>query len=98
MRRAVAGVNSVRSSEDGSIRSIFSGQCLSIENCNGKEAANIVLKECHINDPQAQCEGKNQQWIMNASDQNTLLYSCRPLQSQEDVISWFTPTAEQVER
>ncbi|CAF3456398.1 unnamed protein product, partial [Rotaria sp. Silwood2] len=26
-------------------------------------------RECRINDPQAQCQGKNQQWIINKADQ-----------------------------
>jgi hypothetical protein len=55
-------------SQDGSIRSIFNGQCLSIENCSTREAAYIVLHECHIGDPQVQCQGKNQQWIASTSD------------------------------
>jgi len=55
-------------SQDGSIRSIFNGRCLSIENCNTREAAYIVLNECHIGDPHVQCQGKNQQWISSTSD------------------------------
>jgi hypothetical protein len=56
-------------SQDGSIRSAANGQCLSIESCSTTEAANIVLNECHINDSQAQCQGKNQQWKAGTSDQ-----------------------------
>jgi hypothetical protein len=56
-------------SQDGSIRSVLNGKCLSIENCNTAESTNIVLSECRINDPQAQCQGKNQQWIINTADQ-----------------------------
>jgi hypothetical protein len=55
--------------QDGSIRSVLNGKCLSIENCNTAESANIVLSECRINDSQAQCQGKNQQWTVNAADQ-----------------------------
>ncbi|CAF1427835.1 unnamed protein product, partial [Rotaria sordida] len=58
--------------QDGSIRSMFNGQCLSIESCSTSEAANIVLNECHINDPQAQCQGKNQQWTVNTEDQSII--------------------------
>ena len=54
---------------DGSIRSILNGLCLSIENCATTEAANIVTAECRINDPQAPCQGKNQQWTYNTADQ-----------------------------
>ncbi len=55
--------------QDGSIRSMLNGRCLSIESCSTTEAANIVLNDCHINDPQAQCQGKNQQWTVNTADQ-----------------------------
>jgi hypothetical protein len=56
-------------SQDGSIRSAFNGKCLSIESCNNAENANLVLNECRINDPQAPCQGKNQQWLVNTNDQ-----------------------------
>jgi hypothetical protein len=56
-------------SQDGSIRSVSNGRCLSIENCQTTNPANIVLNDCHINDPQAQCQGKNQQWTAGTSDQ-----------------------------
>jgi hypothetical protein len=55
--------------QDGSIRSGLNGLCLSIESCSTGQNANIVLSECQINDPQAQCQGKNQQWTVNTSDQ-----------------------------
>jgi hypothetical protein len=55
--------------QDGSIRSVFNGRCLSIDECSTYEAAFIVLNECHIGDPQAQCQGKNQQWTAGTSDQ-----------------------------
>ena len=55
--------------QDGSIRSALNGLCLSIENCSTQDLANIVVAECHINDPQAQCQGKNQQWSVNTIDQ-----------------------------
>ena len=55
--------------QDGSIRLAANGLCLSIENCSTAEAANIILSECRINDPQAQCQGKNQQWTYSATDQ-----------------------------
>jgi len=55
-------------SEDGSIRSAYNGRCLSIPHCI-KTATPIVLNECHIGDPQAQCQGKNQQWIARTSNQ-----------------------------
>ena len=55
--------------QDGSIRSALCGLCLSIENCSTQDLANIMVTECHINDPQAQCQGKNQQWTVNTTDQ-----------------------------
>jgi hypothetical protein len=55
--------------QDKSIRSALNGKCLTIENCSTAEITNIVLSECRINDPQAQCQGKNQQWIFNTTDQ-----------------------------
>ncbi len=55
--------------QDGSIRSVLNGRCLSIDSCSTAEAANIVVTECHINDPQAECQGKNQQWTVNTTDQ-----------------------------
>jgi len=54
--------------QDGSIRSVFDGRCLSIAHCNRGETP-IVLNECHIGDPQAQCQGKNQQWTIDTSNQ-----------------------------
>ncbi|UJR24442.1 hypothetical protein I4U23_005818 [Adineta vaga] len=44
--------------EDGSIRSVPDGRCLSIENCDTTDGANIVVADCHINDSQAKCQGK----------------------------------------
>ncbi|CAF3315848.1 unnamed protein product [Rotaria socialis] len=58
--------------QDGSIRSKLNGQCLSIDSCSTSEAANIVVSECQINDPSAQCQGKNQQWTINTSDQSVV--------------------------
>jgi hypothetical protein len=55
--------------QDGSIRSVLNGKCLSIESCSAAESTNIVLSECRINDPQAPCQGKNQQWTINTIDQ-----------------------------
>ena len=55
--------------QDGSIRSVANGLCVSIEDCSTKEEANIILSECRINDPQAPCQGKNQQWTFNEVDQ-----------------------------
>ncbi len=55
--------------QDGSIRSVYNGRCISIKNCSTSQSASIVLNECHIGDPQAQCQGKNQQWIRNATSQ-----------------------------
>lgn len=55
--------------QDGSIRSRFNNYCLSIEDCNTAEAANIVVSPCEINDPKAKCQGKNQQWTHSTTDQ-----------------------------
>ena len=59
----------VYNEQDGSIRSSLNGLCLSIENCNTVDPANIVITQCRIGDPQAQCQGKNQQWTYNTADQ-----------------------------
>jgi hypothetical protein len=56
-------------SQDGSIRSVRNGRCVSIDRCGAYEGANIVLNDCQIGDPKAQCQGKNQQWIRNATNQ-----------------------------
>ncbi|CAF1199229.1 unnamed protein product [Adineta ricciae] len=55
--------------QDGSITD---GRCLSIENCNTEDGANIVVTDCQINDPQAKCQGKNQQWTVNTTDQTII--------------------------
>jgi hypothetical protein len=55
--------------QDGSMRSVYNGRCLSIDRCNTDSNASIVLKDCHIGDPHAQCQGKNQQWTMNITNQ-----------------------------
>jgi len=54
--------------QDGSIRSVCHGRCVSIDNCSTDEAADIVLNDCRIGNPQAQCQGKNQQWISNITN------------------------------
>ncbi len=59
-------------SQDGSIRSTFNGRCLSIVHCSTDVGASIVLNDCQIGDPQAQCQGKNQQWTADSSDQTIL--------------------------
>ena len=56
--------------QDGTIRSAVNSRCLSIDSCNLNEAATIVLTECHVSDPQAQCQGKNQQWTVDPSTQS----------------------------
>jgi hypothetical protein len=59
-------------SHDATIRSVLNGHCLSINNCNTSDGAIVVLNECHINDPQAQCQGRNQQWTITAMDQTVI--------------------------
>ncbi len=59
----------IYNSQDGSIRSVRNGRCVSIDRCSTDEGATVVLSDCHIGDPQAQCQGKNQQWINNATNQ-----------------------------
>ena len=59
----------IYNAQDGSIRSVHNGRCVSIDRCRPYEESDIVLNDCHIGDPQAQCQGKNQQWIMNATNQ-----------------------------
>ncbi len=69
-RRAQWNVN-----QDGSIRSPINDKCLSVMNCNASEEATVVLTECHVNDPQAQCQGLNQQWTLTAMDETVILQS-----------------------
>jgi hypothetical protein len=54
-------------SQDGSIRSVVDGRCLSVDDCNKADGAGIVANDCQIRDPQAKCEGKNQQWSSDTS-------------------------------
>jgi hypothetical protein len=56
--------------QDGSIRSAANNLCLSIEECGTSQRTNIIVSECRINDPQAQCQGKNQQWTYNTGNQS----------------------------
>lgn len=55
--------------QKGSFRSAFNGRCLSVYNCSKMERGIVVLDDCHINDPQALCQGENQQWTVSASNQ-----------------------------
>jgi hypothetical protein len=55
--------------QDGSIRSVFTGRCVSIDHCYTYDTASVVLDDCHIGDPHAECQGKNQQWMRNATNQ-----------------------------
>jgi hypothetical protein len=48
--------------QDKSFRSAVGDRCLSIENCSGSQGADVVVTKCHIGDPQAQCQGRNQLW------------------------------------
>lgn len=59
-------------SQDGSIRSMYNGQCLSVDRCDTGAGVAIVLNDCRIGDPHAQCQGKNQQWTAGTSDQTIL--------------------------
>ncbi len=59
----------IYNAQDGSIRSVHNARCVSIDRCLPYEGSDIVLNDCHIGDPQAQCQGKNQQWVMNAMNQ-----------------------------
>jgi len=54
--------------QDGSIRSVFNGQCLSIDQCDPGDEADIILAGCRIGDPEALCQGKNQQWTIGFAD------------------------------
>ena len=54
---------------DGSFRSVYSGRCVSIEHCRDGQPAHLILDNCHIDDPQAECQGRNQQWTIGTSKQ-----------------------------
>lgn len=55
--------------QDGSIRSVYNGRCLSIDRCSKNRLSYVVLDDCQIGDPQAQCQGKNQQWTYDTTSQ-----------------------------
>jgi hypothetical protein len=59
-------------SQDGSIRSLFNGRCLSIDHCSTKRVVYVLLDDCHIGDPQAECRGKNQQWTVDTSNETII--------------------------
>jgi len=44
-------------SDDGTIRSVYNDQCLSIESCSTSRGANIIVSDCQINDSKAPCAG-----------------------------------------
>jgi hypothetical protein len=58
--------------QDGTIRSLFNGRCLSIVDRTGYGLAYVIIIDCHIDDPQVQYQGKDQQWIYNTSDQTII--------------------------
>ncbi len=58
--------------QDGSIQSLFNGRCLSIVDRTGYGLAYVTINDCHIDDPPAQYQGKDQQWIYNTSDQTII--------------------------
>ncbi len=55
--------------QDGTFRSAFNGRCLSIDRCSMKRETYVVLNDCRIGDPHAQCQGKNQQWTVETAIQ-----------------------------
>ncbi len=59
----------IYNAQDGSIRSVYSGRCVSIDRCVAVGGLDIVLEDCQIGDPTAKCQGKNQQWIRNTTNQ-----------------------------
>ena len=59
----------IYNSQDGTIRSAYNGRCLSIDQCSTRKETYAVLDDCRINDPHAQCKGRNQQWTIHASSQ-----------------------------
>jgi hypothetical protein len=71
--------------QDGSIRSVFNNRCLSVNTCDSVEAADIVLSECHIDDRQTSCQGRNQQWIKTNTDQQTIVSQMNG--------KWFVPVS-----
>jgi hypothetical protein len=58
--------------QDGSIRSVFNGRCLSIDHCKAAGIAYVILDDCQIGDQKAQCQGKNQQWTINITHQTVI--------------------------
>jgi hypothetical protein len=58
--------------QDGSIRSVYNGRCLSIDQCSTERLSYPILDECQIGDPHALCQGKNQQWTYDPSAQTVV--------------------------
>jgi len=58
--------------QDGSIRSVFNGRCLSIDHCRSKGIAYMSLDDCQIGDQKARCQGKNQQWTINIAHETVV--------------------------
>jgi hypothetical protein len=58
--------------QDGSIRSVFNGRCLSIYHCRSKGIAYMSLDDCQIGDQKARCQGKNQQWTINIAHETVV--------------------------
>jgi hypothetical protein len=58
--------------QDGTIRSAVNGLCLSVNNCNTTDGATVVLNNCDVQDPLAQCQALNQQWTIAEMDQTII--------------------------
>ncbi|UJR07120.1 hypothetical protein I4U23_011408 [Adineta vaga] len=78
--------------EDGSIRSLFNGQCLSIENCNTGGGANIVVSDCRVNHSQAPCQAETELelWagLLIDSSQVVLLLNRGNIESEAITVQW----------
>lgn len=57
---------------DGSIRSVFNGRCLSIDQCRTGRIDFVILNDCQIDAPQTKCQGKNQQWSIDLKNETIL--------------------------
>ncbi len=55
--------------QDGTFRSAYNGRCLSIDRCSTRRETYAVLNDCHVGDPKALCQGKNQQWTIETATQ-----------------------------
>eukprot|EP00026_Physarum_polycephalum_P007276 Phypoly_transcript_07334.p1 GENE.Phypoly_transcript_07334~~Phypoly_transcript_07334.p1 ORF type:complete len:529 (-),score=81.06 Phypoly_transcript_07334:65-1420(-) len=58
---------------DKTIRHVQSGLCLDVPNCDTAVGTALEVFECHVGDPNEECNSQNQQWVVNS--QNSTIVS-----------------------